>query len=115
VLHLGQPAIELLGTAEWVNGSAWIINGTLEGMRLSNFQPFWQRVRAPAGLKDVRTHDLHHTFSSTAVASGQGLPMIGKLLGLTQAQTAVRYAHLAAEPVKSAAESVANSLRQTLG
>jgi hypothetical protein len=35
-------------------------------------------------LKDVRIHDLRHTFTSTAIASGQGLPMIGKLLGHTQ-------------------------------
>jgi integrase len=28
-------------------------------------------------------HDLRHTFASTAVAAGQGLPMIGKLLGHT--------------------------------
>jgi site-specific recombinase XerD len=34
-------------------------------------------------------------FASTAVASGQGLPMIGKLLGHTQVQTTARYAHLA--------------------
>jgi integrase len=66
-------------------------------------------------LKDVRIHDLRHTFASAAVASGQGLPMIGKLLGHTQVQTTARYAHLAAEPVKVAADSVANSLRLALG
>ena len=47
------------------------------GARLTDLQPFWQRVRARAGLNDVRIHDLRHTFASTAVASGQGLPMIG--------------------------------------
>ncbi len=67
-------------------------------------QPFWQRVRARAGLKDVRIHDLRHTFASTAVAAGQGLHMIGKLLGHTQVQTTARYAHLAAEPVKIGGE-----------
>jgi integrase len=115
VVHLGQPAIELFEAAEQVAGNPWVITGTLEGKRLSDLQPFWQRVRARAGLKDVRIHDLRHTFASTAVASGQGLPMIGKLLGHTQVQTTARYAHLAAEPVKVAADSVANSLRQALG
>jgi len=115
VVHLGQPAIDLLETAERITDNPWVITGTLEGKRLSDLQPFWQRVRARAGLKDVRIHDLRHTFASTAVASGQGLPMIGKLLGHTQVQTTARYAHLAAEPVKVAADSVANSLRQALG
>jgi integrase len=93
----------------------WVITGTLEGKRLSDLQPFWRRVRARAGLKDVRIHDLRHTFASTAVASGQGLPMIGKLLGHTQVQTTARYAHLATDPIRNAAESVAASLQEALG
>ena len=78
-------------------------------------QPFWQRVRARAGVKTVRIHDLRHTFASTALASGQGLPMIGKLLGHTQVQTTARYAHLAAGPVRMAADAVAQKLMRSLG
>jgi integrase len=115
LVHLGQPAIELLQAVPQIKENPWVITGTLEGNRLSDLQPFWQRVRARAGLKDARIHDLRHTFASTAVASGQGLPMIGKLLGHTQVQTTARYAHLAADPVRSAADSVASSLQQALG
>jgi integrase len=115
VVHVGAPAVEYLHDAQRINGNPWVINGTLAGKPLSDLQPFWQRVRARAGVKDVRIHDLRHTFASTAVASGQGLPMIGKLLGHTQVQTTARYAHLAADPVRSAAHSVATSLREALG
>lgn len=115
VVHLGQPAIEHLKAAARIKGNLWVITGTLEGKRLTDLQPFWQRVGARSGLKDARIHDLRHTFASTAVASGQGLPMIGKLLGQTQVQTTARYAHLAADPVRSAADSVASSLQQALG
>jgi integrase len=72
-------------------------------------------VSGRAGLKDARLHDLRNTFASTAVAAGQGLPMIGKLLGHTQVQTTARYAHLAADPVKAAADSVSGALSQMLG
>jgi site-specific recombinase XerD len=65
-------------------------------------------------LKDVRIHDLRHTFASTAIASGQGLPMIGKLLGHTQVQTTARYAHLAADPIKNAADQVASNIAASL-
>jgi site-specific recombinase XerD len=34
------------------------------------------------------------------------MPMIGELLGHTQVQTTARYAHLAADPVKAAADQV---------
>jgi integrase len=114
VVHLGQPAVEVLQKIKRVEGNPWVIVGTKPGARLTDLQPFWQRVRAQAGLKDVRIHDLRHTFASTAVASGQGLPMIGKLLGHTQVQTTARYAHLAADPVKMAADQVAGSIAAAL-
>ena len=114
VVHLGQPAVEVLEKIERVEGNPWVIVGTKPGARLTDLQPFWQRVRARAGLKDVRIHDLRHTFASTAVASGQGLPMIGKLLGHTQVQTTARYAHLAADPIKDAADQVASSIAASL-
>jgi len=115
VVHLGQPVLELLKASEQVKDNPWVITGTLEGNRLSDLQPFWQRARARAGLKDARIHDLRHTFASTAVAAGEGLPMIGKLLGHTQVQTTARYAHLAADPIKDAADSIATTLNQALG
>ena len=40
--------------------------------------------------------------------------MIGKLLGHTQVQTTARYAHLAADPVKTAAEQMASSIAASL-
>jgi integrase len=114
VVHLGQPAVAVLEKIERVEGNPWVIVGTKPSARLSDLQPFWQRVRARAGLKDVRVHDLRHTFASTAVAAGQGLPMIGKLLGHTQVQTTARYAHLAADPVKSAADQVSSNIAASL-
>ena len=45
-----------------------------------------------------------------AASSGMGLPIIGKMLGHTQAQTTARYAHLASDPVKAAATAVAGKI-----
>ncbi len=67
----------------------------------------WRRIRARAGLDDVRIHDLRHSFASGGLLVGEGLPTIGKLLGHTQVQTTARYAHLANDPVKSAANRIA--------
>ncbi|MFN8829014.1 MAG: tyrosine-type recombinase/integrase, partial [Labrys sp. (in: a-proteobacteria)] len=114
VVHLGQATIDVLAKIAKAPRNPWVIVGTLPGARLSDLQPFWQRVRARAGLKDARIHDLRHTFASTAVAAGQGLPMIGKLLGHTQVQTTARYAHLAADPVRTAAEEVSGQIAQNL-
>ena len=113
-VHLGLPAVDVLKSIARTKDNPWVVTGTLPGAPLYDLQPFWQRVRARAGLKDVRIHDFRHTFASTAVAAGQGLPMIGKLLGHTQVQTTARYAHLAADPVKSAADSVSSTIAALL-
>jgi hypothetical protein len=39
-----------------------------------------------------------------------GLPIIGKMLGHTQAATTHRYAHIASDPVKAATASVAGKI-----
>jgi len=65
-------------------------------------------------LEDVRNHDLRHTFASGGLLVGEGLAMIGKLLGHTQVQTTARYAHLASDPVKQAATKISDRLALAL-
>ena len=83
-----------------------VICGEKDGAHLVNLQKPWQRIRKRAGLEDVRLHDLRHSFASVAASGGLSLPMIGKLLGHTQAATTQRYAHLAADPVRAANEAI---------
>jgi integrase len=64
---------------------------------------FWRRVCKDAGLTDVRVHDLRHSFASYLASSGASLPLIGALLGHTQAQTTARYAHLLDDPQRKPA------------
>ena len=78
--------------------------------RRSELQKAWQRIRKVAGLEDVRIHDLRHTFASVAVMNGMTLPMIGALLGHSQPRTTARYAHLAADPLREAAQIVGDNL-----
>ena len=55
---------------------------------------------------NARIHDLRHTFASRLASDGQSLPIIGRLLGHTQAQTTARYAHLMDDPLRAATERV---------
>lgn len=70
----------------------------------------WEVVRDRAKLPELRIHDLRHSFASFAVANGASLFLIGKALGHTQAATTERYAHLADDPVRGVAESVAQQI-----
>ena len=62
----------------------------------------------------MRIHDLRHSSASRALALGEGLPMIGKMLGHTQVQTAARYAHLARDTVKASAARIGDSIERDL-
>ena len=95
-------------------GNPWVVAGVGPGSRLTHIHYYWYRVRKRAGLDDVRIHDLRHSFASRALALGESLPMIGKLLGHTKIQTTARYAHLARDSVKESAARVAASIGSDL-
>ena len=80
-VHLGHAAIAVLKNITPAEGNPFVIEGRNPGAHLTDLQPFWQRLRGRAGLKNARIHDLRHTFASVAVSHGHTLPMIGKLLG----------------------------------
>ena len=54
--------------------------------------------------------DICHTYASRALALGESLTMIGKLLGHTQVQTTARYAHLARDSIQNAAARITGSI-----
>lgn len=114
VVHLGSPALDLLANLKRQPNNPWVICGKIPGTYRKEIQKFWQRIRNRAGIDDVRIHDLRHSFASNAVAQGMSLPMIGKLLGHTQVQTTARYAHLAADPVKAAADAISSNIAEHL-
>ena len=58
----------------------------------------------------MRIHDARHSYASRALALGESLPMIGRLLGHTQVETTARYAHLAQDSVRDSGVRVAVSI-----
>lgn len=93
-----------------IPNNPYIITGLNDGQPINDLQKPWRRIRELSGLEDVRIHDLRHTYASNAVMGGMDILMVSKLLGHTQIQTTMRYAHLADDPVKAAAAKIASSL-----
>jgi integrase len=64
------------------------------GGHLTGIKKAWAVVLKRAGIKDLRVHDLRHSYASVLVSAGHSLPTIGALLGHSQPGTTARYAHL---------------------
>ena len=110
VVPLSPAASRVLVGVPREADNPWVIAGRQPGTRLTHLAYYWYPVRERAGLDDVRLHDLRHTFASRALALGEDLTMIGKLLGHRKIQTTARYAHLARDSVKESAALVAASI-----
>ena len=93
-----------------VPDNPWVIVGQKPGARLVNVGDPWLLVRAEAGLDGVRIHDLRHSWASRALALGESLSMIGKLLGHTRIETTARCAHLERDTEKVSAAKVGGSI-----
>ena len=110
VVPLSTAAARVLAGIPRRGDNPWVIAGAAPDTRLTHISYYWYRVRERAGLDDVRLHDLRHSFASRALALGEDLAMIGKLLGHKKIQTTARYAHLARDSVKESAVLVAASI-----
>ncbi len=110
VVSLSPPALKLLSALPRTPGSPWVFPARNPGEHLGSINQIWKSVCSRAGLENVRIHDLRHSYASRALALGESLTMIGKLLGHSQIKTTARYAHLARESVRESAERVAASI-----
>jgi len=111
---LSPEAAEILARLPRVPGNPWVVPGRKPGAPVSGVFLPWRLVRGAAGLDDVRLHDLRHSFASRALALGESLPTIARLLGHARVQTTSRYAHLARDTVREAAARVAEAIGEDL-
>src|SRR5262249_26784164 len=102
---LNAPALAVLADLDPRLGPPVLPGDHAEKPRADLKRP-WEAVAKRAGLEGVRLHDLRHTYASFGAGGGLGLPIIGKLLGHTQASTTQRYAHLDADPLRRASEAI---------
>jgi integrase len=115
---LNAPARDLL--KEWPHWatSPYVFPGEGRGKRKGehrvDLNDAWRWIRRRGKMPDVRLHDLRHSFASVAVSSGQSLPIVGALLGHTQAQTTQRYAHLMDDPLRAASEATGATILASL-
>ena len=109
------PAVErVLARIPRAEDNPWVIAGGKPGERLRRIDPFWNKLRARAGLDGLRLHDCRHSFASRALAIGESLSAISRLLGHKTVMTTVKYAHLARDTERASAAKVGDSIGSDL-
>ena len=114
MIVLGRAAAELLATVPRRPESPYVCAGAVPGRPIGGIEKAWQRLRSEAGLEDVRLHELRRACASVGAGSGLGLPILGALLGHRDAATTQRYAHLADDPQRRAADVISGKLERAL-
>jgi integrase len=105
-IYLSAAAAAILSTLPRVDGNPYVIPGEKTGQPRADLKRPWDAICEAAGLDKVRLHDLRHSFASVGAGASLGLPIIGKLLGHSQPSTTQRYAHLDADPMRRAVETI---------
>lgn len=83
---------------------------TRHGTPMQDFNRPWKWLKEQTGLHDLRIHDLRHSFASVLISEGETLETIGKLLGHSQHQTTLRYAHLMDDPMRRASNKFSETV-----
>ena len=109
-IALTPEAAGVLAGIARADDNPFVIPGKIKGKAMRNLNDPWKVVCGRAQLKDLRIHDCRHSYASRALALGESLPMIGRLLGHTQVETTARYAHLAKVSVRESAVRVSDSI-----
>ena len=109
---LNAPALAVLTGLERLG--SYVVPGDDPEKPRADLKRPWEAVAQHAGLDGVRLHDLRHTYASFGAGGGLGLPIIGKLLGHTQASTTARYAHLDNDPLRRASENIGGRIAAAL-
>ena len=114
-MHLVDPAVAVLRGIERSDDSPWVFRGQKPGAHLGFLHGPWYRILMRSGIESLRIHDLRHSFASGGLLVGEDLLTIGKLLGHNKVQTTAREAHIANDPVKSAANRIASRIGEVAG
>jgi len=112
VLQLPAPAVAVLQGLPHM--SEYVFPAASASGHMVNIKQAWGAVLKQSGLTGWRIHDLRHAFASMMVNSGASLPIVGKILGHTQASTTQRYAHLEENPARKAAEEAADKIAKAM-
>lgn len=96
--------------------AGWVLRSADPGQPLSQstLGHAWNRIRAKAGLEDVRLHDLRHTVGTYAGQTGANAFLVRDKLGHKTLAMTGRYVNRDANPLRDLSDKVENRISAAL-
>ena len=111
---LSAEALQVLNSVPRLSGNPNVFPSAVTGRPCASLHFPVVRIRKRAGLKDVRLHDLRHSFASALINRGETLYNVQRLLGHENSNSTQRYAHLAPSTLSQGAGKMGSLLRPIL-
>lgn len=99
-IPLTEGAIEILAALANRTGPVFSMSGN--ALRLA-----WERLRAKAGVRDLRFHDLRHEAISRYCELGLSIPEVAAISGHRDPRMLLRYTHIRAETLAARMKQLA--------
>jgi integrase len=102
-IPLSKRALEAVAKAMSITENVFGEKGGWQ-LRVANLEYNFRAAVKRAGLKDLRFHDLRHTFATRLVQSGADIYAVQRLLGHKSLEMTSRYAHHSIDSLRKAIE-----------
>ena len=112
---LNDSAIDIINQLETRGNYEYLIVNRITGKPYSNIHKAWGKIRAEAGLNNMRIHDCRHNFASFLVNSGRTLYEVQKILGHSTSKVTEKYSHLSSATLQAAANSASVVINKAMG
>lgn len=112
---LSTAVVSVLEQLPRWKGCPYVVPNPRTRLPMHDIHDPWHTACRKAGLKEVRIHDLRHTFASNLVNAGHSLFVVSRALGHANVSQTARYSHLSDDTLLAAADAAANAMGDTWG
>lgn len=111
---LSKPAVQVIERLVQIPRCPWLLPNPETLKPYNNIKRAWATARKEARLPGLRVHDLRHSAASFMINSGVDLFAVGRILGHSDHQSTMRYAHLANDTLMAAVEAGAAKMGEAV-
>lgn len=111
VIPLSDVAADIIASQPKDPELPWVFFNPKTRRPIVCFYAAWDGIRQRAGIRDVRVHDLRHSYASFLVNAGRSLYEVQKLLGHHSPKITMRYAHLSPGALRDATSVVGDLVK----